>query len=64
MNWSAEMASHDMWSGLDTTKTNSEVRAYFKRCLQDAFDAGGQKGQSVGGADTDVKASTWLPSPV
>lgn len=57
MEWSAEIAALEMWDGLDLRETNGEVRAYFKRHLQDAFAAGYRKGCAAAECD-DTNAST------
>ena len=47
MEWSAETASHKVWSGLDKAKAGGEVRLYLKKCLREAWSAGYSKGQSA-----------------
>lgn len=49
MQWSAETALNELWSGLDLTPTNTngEVRAYLKRHLQDAYSAGYRDGTAA-----------------
>lgn len=55
--WSAETALNELWSGLDTSKTNGEVRAYLKRHLQNAYSAGYRAGVAAAEYD-DTNATT------
>lgn len=38
--WSAEMASHDLWRGMDMNQPSGDLRRYFRGHLQAAYDAG------------------------
>jgi hypothetical protein len=40
MPWTPDSALNALWAGLDTPKTNGEVRAYLKRHLMAAYAAG------------------------
>ena len=40
MQWSADRAARELWSGLDKNATNGDALAYFREELQRAYDAG------------------------
>lgn len=40
MEWSAEAATREMWAEMDTAVSNEQMRRFFQRHLQAAFEAG------------------------
>jgi hypothetical protein len=61
MPWSAEIAMLDMWREMDKDVMNGEMRRFFKRHLQMAYDAGAQEAyQDRDGPPRDEEWRAWL----